>query len=71
MAKGGKVAKTASKNNPTQRKKGGAAKLYEGRAVKPVKYMDRDRGHVFMAAQFEDGALVMGSDGVPVQWSGL
>ncbi|ACM49335.1 hypothetical protein U370_02450 [Anaplasma marginale str. Dawn] len=71
MAKGGKVAKTASKNNPNQRKKGSSAKMYAGKAVKPVRYVDRDKGHVFMAAQFDDGNLVEGSDGIPVQWSSI
>ncbi|MCU7611628.1 hypothetical protein [Anaplasma capra] len=71
MAKGGKVAKTASKNNPSQRKKGSLTKSYSGKAVRPVKYVNRDAGHVFMAAQFDDGSLVEGSDGVPLQWSSI
>ena len=69
MAKGGKVAKTASKNNPLQRKKGTSSKLYNGKVVKPVQYIDRQRGQMFMAAQFEDESLVLGGDGVPISWS--
>ncbi|MGL9682352.1 MAG: hypothetical protein ACR5K2_05430 [Wolbachia sp.] len=40
MAAGGK-AKTASKNNPTQRKKA-EQKMYKDKPVKPVRYIDRD-----------------------------
>ncbi|MEH0831713.1 hypothetical protein [Anaplasma bovis] len=71
MAKGGKVAKTASKNNPLQRKKGSAAKMYNGKAIKPVRYIDRDRGQVFMAAQFDDESLVRGANGLPLEWSSI
>ncbi|EOA62218.1 hypothetical protein CRT38_03092 [Anaplasma phagocytophilum str. CRT38] len=71
MAKGGKVAKTASKNNPLQRKKGITAKLYNGKQVKPVKYVNRDKGQVFMAAQFDDESLVKGANGVPLEWSSI
>ncbi|MFV9839089.1 MAG: hypothetical protein AB8U44_03635 [Aaplasma endosymbiont of Hyalomma asiaticum] len=71
MAKGGKVAKTASKNNPLQRRKGGAAKMYNGKAIKPVRYIDRENGKIFMAAQFDDESMVLGSSGVPIEWSSI
>lgn len=71
MAKGGKVAKTASKNNPLQRRKGGIAKTFNGKNVKPVRYIDREKGQVFMAAQFDDESLVTGANGLPLDWSSI
>ncbi len=50
MAAGGK-AKTASKNNPTQRKKA-EQKMYKDKPVKPVRYIDRDSRMNYMRHNF-------------------
>ena len=66
MAAGGK-AKTASKNNPTQRKKA-EQKMYKDKPVKPVRYIDRDSRINSMYAQYEDGSLVEDDNGNPIKW---
>ncbi len=71
MAKGGKVAKTASKNNPTQRKKGTAQKLHDGKVVKPVMFIDRACGKKYVAAQYENGSMVETESGDPFEWSSI
>ncbi|KJV68827.1 hypothetical protein [Candidatus Neoehrlichia procyonis] len=71
MAKGGKVAKTASKNNPMQRNKNAVQKIYDGKPVKPVKYINRELGQVFMAGQFENGSLVEDNNKYPIKWSNI
>ncbi|WP_339047103.1 hypothetical protein [Candidatus Mesenet endosymbiont of Phosphuga atrata] len=71
MAKGGKVAKTASKNNPAQRKKGIVQKLYDGKSVRPVKYIDRTVGAEYMAAQYNNGSIVEDKSGNPLKWSNI
>ncbi|WDM84889.1 hypothetical protein K6025_03255 [Ehrlichia sp. JZT12] len=69
--KGAKVAKTASKNNPLQRKKGMAQKVYNGKAIKPVKYIDRELGQIFMACQYDNGDLVQDSSGNFIEWASI
>ena len=70
MAK--KPAKTASKNNPTQRNKGTAKKQYKNRFVIPIKIMDRDRGIGMISAQFEDdGSVVEDESGNPIKWDAI
>ena len=69
--KGAKVAKTASKNNPLQRKKGMAQKVYNGKPIKPVKYIDRELGQIFMACQYDNGDLVQDNSGNPIEWASI
>ena len=69
--KGVKVAKTANKNNPLQRKKGIAQKMYNGKAVKPVKYINRELGKIFVAGQYDNGDLVQDSTGNPIEWANM
>lgn len=70
MAAGGK-AKTASKNNPTQRKKA-EQKVYNGKPVKPVKYVDRDLRMSYMSAEYENGNLVADEiTGNPIKWEAV
>lgn len=70
MAAGGK-AKTASKNNPTQRKKA-EQKVYNGKPVKPVKYVDRDLRMSYMSAEYENGNLVEDEiTGNPIKWEAV
>ncbi|AHX04834.1 hypothetical protein [Ehrlichia japonica] len=69
--KGVKVAKTASKNNPLQRKKGTAQKMYNGKTVKPVKYINRELGKIFMAGQYDNGDLVQDNNGNPIEWASM
>ncbi len=58
-------AKTASKNNPSSRE---TAKEFfcQGRKIKPVKLVSSKAS--FLAAEFETGDLVLGTDGNPVPW---
>ncbi|ABD45284.1 hypothetical protein ECHHL_0543 [Ehrlichia chaffeensis str. Heartland] len=69
--KGAKVAKTASKNNPLQRKKGTAQKMYNGKSVKPVKYINREAGKIFIAGQYDNGDLVQDTTGNPIEWASI
>lgn len=71
MAKGAKVAKTASKNNPAQRNKGVAKKLYDSKSVKPVVYIDRTCGAKYVAAQYDNGSIVEDGSGNPLKWSSI
>jgi uncharacterized protein YpmB len=70
MAAGGK-AKTASKNNPTQRKKA-EQRMYKDKPVKPVRYIDRDLRANYMSAQYENGNLVEDeASGNPIKWEAI
>lgn len=60
-------AKTASKNNPTSRETMKDI-TYNGKKVKPVKYHDTELGESYMAAQYEDGQLVVDVEGKPMTW---
>lgn len=70
MVIGGKE-KTASKNNPTQRKKA-EQKMYKDKPVKPVRYIDRDLRVNYMSAQYDDGNLVEDEiSGSPIKWEAI
>lgn len=70
MAAGGK-AKTASKNNPNQRKKA-EQKIYKDKTVKPVRYIDRDLRMNYMSAQYDNGNLVEDEvSGNPIKWKAV
>ncbi|MDF0607758.1 hypothetical protein HSX44_02530 [Wolbachia endosymbiont of Onchocerca gibsoni] len=70
MVIGGKE-KTASKNNPTQRKKA-EQKMYKDKPVKPVRYIDRDSRVNYMSAQYDDGNLVEDEiSGSPIKWESI
>lgn len=70
MAAGGR-AKTASKNNPTQRKKA-EQRMYKDKPVKPVRYIDRDSRMNYMSAQDDDGNLVEDeTTGDPIKWEAI
>lgn len=47
----------SSKNNPLNRNRDTRVKTFDGKKVKPVLFIDQNRR--FMAAQFEDGKLVL------------
>ncbi|AAW70965.1 hypothetical protein EJB10_04235 [Wolbachia endosymbiont of Brugia malayi] len=70
MAADGK-AKTASKNNPTQRKKA-EQKMYKNKPVKPVRYIDRDSRMNYISAQYDNGNLVEDEvSGNPIKWEAV
>ncbi|MDR0288854.1 MAG: hypothetical protein LBH78_02260 [Rickettsiales bacterium] len=69
MAAGGK-AKTASKNNPTQRQKA-KQKMYKDKPVKPVRYIDRESRMDHMSAEYGDGSLVQDESGNPIKWEAV
>ncbi|MCV3769857.1 MAG: hypothetical protein K0T53_04065 [Wolbachia pipientis] len=70
MITGGKE-KVASKNNPTQRKKI-EQKMYKGKPVRPVRYIDRDLHVNYMSAQYNDGHLVEDEiSGNPIRWEAM
>ncbi|APR98372.1 hypothetical protein [Wolbachia endosymbiont of Folsomia candida] len=64
------TAKTASKNNPTQRKKA-EQRMYKDKPVKPVLYVNRDERDKYMSAQYEDGNLVEDENGDPIKWEAV
>ncbi len=47
----------SSKNNPLNRTKDTRVKTFDGKVIKPVLFIDQNRR--YMAAQFEDGKLVI------------
>jgi hypothetical protein len=61
-------AKTASKNNPTNRQ---VAKdiFYNDKKVKPVKYIGLNS--TYMAVAFEDGTMPEDNKGNPIPWSDI
>ncbi|WP_253300007.1 hypothetical protein [Wolbachia endosymbiont of Chironomus riparius] len=70
MAAGGK-AKTASKNNPTQRRKA-EDRMYHGKKVIPVRFINRDLRMNYMSAQYENGNLVEDTtSGDPIKWEAI
>ena len=70
MAAGGK-AKTASKNNRTQRNKA-EQRMYKYKPVKPVRYIDRGSRMNYMSAQYDNGNLVEDEvSGNPIKWEAV
>ncbi|UWI83052.1 hypothetical protein [Wolbachia endosymbiont of Howardula sp.] len=64
-------AKTASKNNPTHRKKA-QQKLHNNQPVRPIRYIDRDCRLNYISAQYDDGSLVKDQrSGDPIKWNSL
>ena len=59
-------AKVASRNNPSTR---GAAREFKhnGQKIKPVKLVTEKS--TYLAAEYENGDLVMGCNGSPLHWS--
>ncbi len=52
--------------------KRGNLKTIEGKVVVPVQYKGKHVGHgVFMAAKYEGGALITGSNGVPLHYRAI
>ena len=50
----------SSKNNPENRGQQQKVKTFNGKAVKPVLYVGKHKGHGnFIAAMFENGELVL------------
>ncbi len=61
----------SSKNNPLNRNRANQQKTFDGKKVKPVLYIDASIGR-YMAAQFEDGKLVMDPrSGQPIQFGSI
>lgn len=58
-------AKTASKNNPTAREQAREF-FHNGQKIKPVKLVTKQS--TFLAAEYESGDLVLGSNGSPLPW---
>jgi hypothetical protein len=58
-----------SKNNPNARKGSAKQKTFEGKPVKPVKYIGARS--TYIAAQFEDGKLVVDSTDRPLPFSDI
>ncbi len=65
-------AKTASKNNPTQREKA-AEIFFNGKKVKPVMFYDGENGKNYLAIQYDDnsGDMATDSEGDPLNWSNI
>jgi hypothetical protein len=63
------AVKKGSKNNIANRGSSARVKMYNGKAVKPVKLISR--GKRYMAAQYEDGQLVKNQSGSYVPYSSI
>lgn len=61
--------KKVSKNNIEARGKGARVKTYQGKTVLPVKLINGRKR--FMAAQFEDGKLVLDGQGNYVPYAAI
>lgn len=59
-------AKTASKNNPTQRQKA-ADIFYNNKKVVPCEIITENMR--FIGAQYDDGTVVKGPNNSPIFWS--
>jgi len=59
-------AKTASKNNPTQRQKA-ADVFFNGKKVVPCEIITENMR--FIGAQYEDGSVVKDPNSNPIFWS--
>ena len=60
-------AKTASKNNPTARQQAKEF-TFEGKKIKPAKFISVC-GRTYLAAEYDNGALVLDASGVPLPWN--
>ncbi len=64
--------KMSSKNNPEARGKVTELRVHNGKKVKPVLYVGRSVGHGnYIAAQMEDGALVMDRNNKPIPYKNI
>lgn len=66
MSKGGKKL---SKNNAANRGEGAAKRMYEGKAVIPIKLVSGNT--TVIAAKFEDGRVVKDKLGKPIPYGML
>ncbi len=57
----------SSKNNPENRGKVTELRVWKGKKVKPVLFIKRGTGK-YIAAMYEDGNLVMNSNGLPLAY---
>jgi len=61
-----------SKNNPKNRGTADQGKQYNGKPVKPVRYNGGRVGHGnFMAAESDDGQLILDHNGRPIPWESI
>lgn len=61
-----------TKNNPQNRGQGAKGKEFGGKPIKPVMYLGSQVGHgKFVAAQYENGDLVLGQNGAPIPWDAI
>lgn len=58
-----------TKNNPANRGKANEARIYNGKPVKPVKFIGPEGS--YMTAQFEDGSLATDENDKPLMWSAM
>lgn len=63
------AAKKGSKNNIANRGASAKVKHYNGKAVKPVKLISKNKR--FIAAQYEDGNLVQSANGEYLPYSSI
>lgn len=61
-------AKTASKNDPTNREKAREI-FYNGKKVKPVKFISESSS--YMSAEDETGNIITDANGEPLPWSSV
>lgn len=59
----------SSKNNPLNRNRDANVKTFDGKKIKPVLFIDQNRR--FIAAQFEDGKLVLDAQKQPIPFSAI
>jgi hypothetical protein len=61
-----------SKNNIANRGQGAAAKFYDGKEIKPVKYVGTHVGHgKYMAVMFDNGNMAEDENGKPIMWDAI
>jgi hypothetical protein len=63
------AANKGSKNNVSNRGKSSELKKLDGKTIKPIFYKGERAGHGnYMAAKFENGALIRNEDGIPIPY---
>lgn len=61
-----------SKNNPQNRGAASKGKTFDGKPVKPVLYVGSHVGHgKYIAAQYDNGQMVVDKDGKPLMWDAI
>jgi hypothetical protein len=60
-----------TKNNPANRGISAGKKQYDGKEVKPVRFIGGSGGGNFIAAEYDNGDMVIDRDGNPIPYANI